>query len=200
MGRRVWAIGVVVALCAVVAAVATGVGTARTNAIARQAAQCPYTRNSVPGWQATFGHAATEPAANSLQARVMRSGFKHLIVQPSCGGGWEVALRGICPFGVAYDLQQEARKAGIAVVLEYKKPLDTNPDLVAVFGHFRTRAGAEDYKPKVERQFRHVSIIQDGGCDNDWEVAVTGISSPAQGSDFAAEARQLGFNVSIEPN
>ena len=199
MRRRACTIGLVLAVCAVVAATAAGVGSAGQTAPAR-AAQCPYTRNSVPGWQATFGHATTESAANALQAHVGRSGFQHLIVQPSCSGGWEVALRGICPFGIAYDLQQEARKAGINVVLDYKKPIDTNPDLVAVFRHFRTRAAAEDYKPEVEKQFRHVSIIQDGGCDNDWEVAVTGVTSPAQGADFAAEAREAGFTVSIENN
>ena len=199
MARRAWTTGFVLALSALVAAAAAGVGTARTTQDARSS-ECPFTRNPVPGWQATFGHTATESAANALQAHVMRLGFQHLIVQPSRGGGWEVALRGICPFGVAYDLQQEARKAGLTPVLEYKKPMDTNPDLVAVFGHFRTRAAAEDYKPRVERQFRHVTIIQDGGCDNDWEVAVTGITSPAQGAEFAAEARQAGFSVTIESN
>lgn len=204
MGRRVRAGTGVTLLCAIAAAVAFGAGSAGRAAGAPLAAKrqeaCPFIRNSSPGWQAIFGHAAAESAANSLQARVMRAGFQHLIVQPSCAGGWDVVLRGICPFGVAYELQQEARRARLNVVLEYKKPVDTNPDLVAVFGHFRSRAAAEDFKPRVDRTFQHVSIIQDGGCGNDWEVGVTGINSPAQGTDFAEQARKLGFSVSIETN
>ena len=205
MSRRVWAGVGVALLCAAFAAVAAGAGIAAragaTPAAAKRQAACPFVRNSTPGWQAIFGHASAESSANALQARVMRAGFQHLIVQSSCAGGWDVVLRGICPFGVAYDLQQEARKAGLTnVQLEYKKPLDTNPDLVGVFGHFRTKAGAEAFKPRVDSVFKHVSIIQDGGCGNDFEVAVTGITSPAQGSDFAEQARGLGFAVSIETN
>lgn len=204
VGRRVWAASGVVALGAIVAAVAFGAGGIGSAGAAPVAAkrqlQCPFIRNGVPGWQAVFGRATAESAANALQARLMRAGFKHLIVQVSCAGGYEIVLRGLCPFGLAYDLQQEARKAGFNALLEYKKPLDTNPDLVAVFGHFRTRAAAEDFKPRVDRVFQHVSIIQDGGCANDWEVAVTGVNSPAQGADFAEQARRLGFSVSIELN
>ena len=205
MGRRARAGTGVVLLCAIVAAVAAGTGSAgrtgKTPRAAKRQAACPFIRNSAPGWQAIFGHASAESAANALQARVMRAGFQHLLVQTSCAGGWDVVLRGICPFDVAYELQQEARAAGFpGVQLEYKKPLDTNPDLVAVFGHFRTKAGAEGFKPRVDSVFKHVSIVQDGGCGNDWEVAVTGINSPALGSDFAEQARRLGFSVSIETN
>jgi cell division septation protein DedD len=202
MGRRAWATAGVVAICASVAAVVTGAGSARpeVSAVPARTLQCPYTRNPQPGWQATFGRFDRESAANELQARAMRSGFHGLTVQPNCAGGYEVALRGICPFARAYDFQQQARRASFNVVLEYKKPQDVSPDLVAVFGHFRTRAGAEAFRPRVERQFQHVTIIQDGGCGNDWEVAVTGIASPAQGAEFAAQARRLGLPVSIELN
>jgi hypothetical protein len=199
MGRRAWAIVGIVALCALAAAAAAVAGPNRGVAAARQEA-CPFTRNARPGWQVTFGRASALSSANALQSRLSRVGFTHTTIQPSCAGGYEVALLGVCPFSVAYGVQQEATKARIDAVLEYKKPIDTNPDLVAVFGHFRTRAAAESFRPRVERQYKHVSIIQDGGCDNDWEVAVTGISSPAQGGDFAAQAKQLGFDVSIEAN
>ena len=184
---------------AAAAAVGAGVGTAGRAPQARQD-QCPFTRSPGPGWQATFGHAKTRAAADAIRARAAKVGFQHLVTQATCDGGFEVALRGICPFRVARSLQAEARRARFAVVLQYKKPMDPGPDLVVVFGHFRTRAAAEAFRPRVERQYRHVSIIQDGGCDNDWEVAVTGITSPAQGGEFAAEARDAGFNVSIEPN
>lgn len=202
MGRRTWAGIAVVALCASAAAVGAGVGSARTAApaVSNQASQCPFTRNPVPGWQASFGRTSVESSANAIQARAMQLGFQNLIVQRYCAGGFEVVLRGICPMGVAYDLQQEARRVNLEVTLDYKKPADRSPDLVAVFGHFRTRAAAEAFVPRVERQFSHVSIIQDGGCNNDWEVAVTGITSPSQGAAFAAQARPLGFNVTIEAN
>ena len=202
MSRRLWAGMIVAVLAAVVAASATAVGNARTTApgVQQRSLQCPFTRNLLPGWQASFGRASSVAAANALQARAARIGFAHLLVQQYCGGGYEVVLRGICPFGVAYNLQVEGRRAGFTVLLDYKKPMDISPDLVAVFGHFRTRAAAEAFKPRVDREFKHVSIIQDGGCGNDWEVAVTGVTSPRQGADFAQQARSLGFEVSIESN
>lgn len=179
-----------------------GTGSAVTSRLqaASRATQCPFTRNPRPGWQVTFGRAATISAANVLQGRVQAVGFSHTSIQPNCAGGYEVALLGVCPFSVAYGVQQEAARARFSAVLEYKKPQDTSPDLVGVFGHFRTRAAAEAYKPRVDRVFQHVRIIEDGGCGNDWEVAVPGINSPAQGTEFAAEAKQLGFFVEIETN
>jgi hypothetical protein len=201
MRRRIWAVAGILALgaLAVAAAAAAGAGPTRAASAARQE-QCPFTRNPKPGWQISFGRAGSVSSANALQGRIAGLGFGHTTIQPNCAGGYEVALLGVCPFTVAYSVQQEARNAKLSAILEYKKPADPSPDLVAVFGHFRTRAGAEDYKPRVDRAFSHVRIIQDGGCDNDWEVAVTGINTPAQGTEFAGEAKQAGFAVSIETN
>ena len=183
---------------AAAAAVGAGVGTAGRAPQARQD-QCPFTRSPGPGWQATFGHAKTRAAADAIRARAAKVGFQHLVTQATCDGGFEVALRGICPFRVARSLQAEARRARFAVVLQYKKPMDPGPDLVVVFQHFRTRAAAEAFVPRVQAKgFRHVSVYNDGGCNNDWEVFVGGLTSRSQAADLENEARQAGFDATVE--
>jgi cell division septation protein DedD len=130
-----------------------------------------------------------------LRERATRLGFQHLVTQ-QCENGYDVSLRGICPLRVARQLQTEARKAGFSVVLEYKKPADPGSDLVVVFDHFRTRAGAEAFKPRVEGAgFQHVVIFDDGGCNGDWEVLVGGVNSRSQAEELAEEARHAGFTA-----
>ena len=195
MGRRVLGcIAVVVA-----AAVAAGAGSAERLPQARAQA-CPATRSGAPGWQARFAHAATLAAADSVRARAARQGFQHLVVEPGCEGGYDVVLRGICPLRVARSLQSEARKAGYTVVLEYKKPADFGSDLVVVFGHFRTKAAAEAFRPKVENAgFQHTRVYNDGGCNADWEILVGGVNSRSQAEELADEARHAGFaNAAVE--
>jgi hypothetical protein len=193
--RRV--VGSLVVACTA-AAVVVGVGTASRAPQVRQQ-NCPFTRSPAPGWQATFGHAASATAADALRARAAKVGFTHLVTQPACEGGFEVALRGICPLRVARSLQTEARRAHFSVVLEYKKPMDPGPDLVVVFGHFHTRAGADAFVPRVEsRGYTHVTVYQDGGCNNDWEVLVGGLTSRSQAADLENEARRSGFDATVE--
>jgi cell division septation protein DedD len=189
MGRRFW--GSVAVL--VVAAAAAGAGSAERAPQARQQA-CPATRSAAPGWQARFAHAATLTAADNIRTRAGRQGFEHLVTEAGCEGGYDVVLRGICPFKVARQLQAEARKPGYAVVLEYKKPPDFGSDLVVVFGHFRTRAAADAFRPRVENAgFQHVRVYNDGGCNPDWEVLVGGVNSRTQAEELADEARHAGF-------
>jgi cell division septation protein DedD len=177
----------------VVAAVAAGVGNAERTPQVRQQV-CPATRSPAPGWEAVFGHAPTETAADAIRTRAGKVGFLHLVTQPACEGGFDVALRGICPFSTAHQLQSEARKAGFSVLLEYKKPPDFGSDLVVVFQHFRTRAAADAFRPKVESAgFQHVRVYNDGGCNPDWEVLVGGVNSRSQAEDLADEARHAGF-------
>jgi cell division septation protein DedD len=108
-------------------------------------------------------------------------------------------LRGICPLRVARQLQIEARKAGVAVVLDYKKPADPGSDLVVVFGHFRTRAAAEAFRPRVENAgFQRIRIANDGACNPDWEVLFGGLTSRAQAEELADEARHAGFDAQVE--
>jgi hypothetical protein len=77
--------------------------------------------------------------------------------------------------------------------------MDPGPDLVVVFGHFRTRAAAEAFRPRVTaRGFGHVEIANDGGCNNDWEVFVGGLTSRSQAAELEAEARQAGFDATVE--
>ena len=189
MGRRIWGFLFVVVL----AAAAAGVGNAERAPQARQQ-ECPATRSSAPGWEAQFGHAATLGAAEAIRVRADRSGFKHLVTVPACEGGFDVVLRGICPFSSARGLQSEARKAGFSVVLEYKKPPDFGSDLVVVFSHFRTHAAADAFQTRVENAgFKFVQVHNDGGCNPDWEVLVPGVNSRAQAEDLANEARHAGF-------
>jgi cell division septation protein DedD len=189
MGRRIWGFLFVVVL----AAAAASVGHAERAPQVRQPT-CPATRSPAPGWEAQFGHAATLSAAETIRARAERAGFAHLVTEPACEGGFDVVLRGICPFGSARGLQSEARKAGFAVVLEYKKPVDFGSDLVVVFNHFRTHAAADAFRSRVENAgFKFVRVYNDGGCNPDWEVLVGGVDNRSQAEDLANEARDAGF-------
>ena len=189
MGRRIWGSLFVVVL----AAAAAGVGKADRLPQVRQQ-ECPPTRSAAPGWEAEFGRAATLGAATTIQTRAERAGFKHLVTEPACQGGFHVVLRGICPFSSARGLQSEARKAGFAVILQYKKPPDFGSDLVVVFGHFRSHDAADSFRSRVETAgFKFVQVHNDGGCNADWEVLVGGVNNRAQAEDLANEARHAGF-------
>jgi hypothetical protein len=195
MGRIMGVLLVLAALAAVV----VGTGTAGRSPQAAQQDYCPTTRSAAPGWRAIFGHTTTLDAAYSLLARVQKKNFQHTVAEPNCAGGYDVVLRGICPFSAARGLQAEAKRAKYAVVLQYKKPPDTSPNLVVVFRHFRTRAAAEDFVPRVQHAgFQHVTVFNDGACNGDWEVLVESTTNRAQTEDLANEARGAGFAATVE--
>jgi hypothetical protein len=76
-------------------------------------------------------------------------------------------------------------------------PSQQQAGIVAVFGHRRNTAAAEQLASDAERVGFQGLVVQQRGC-NDYAVVLQGLRSLRQAADFEHEAAGAGFNVQIE--
>jgi hypothetical protein len=172
-----------------------GVGSSKAN-VAQSAQECSRVEY-LSGLEAVFGRFQTLAAANQFRAKVVAAGFANADVIPDCPSGYKVSVRGMESFDVAVDLQDEARREHLTPTIECIKGKDDVGELEAVFGHTRNRSEASDLvTTAAARGFTGLQLEADpcGG----FEVMFKGFSSREQADDFAAEAKQAGFDVVIE--
>jgi cell division septation protein DedD len=172
-----------------------GVGSSESRPT-RTAQQCGRVE-FIGGLEAVFGRFKTQAAANAFRAKVVVAGFTNANVLPVCPNGYKVSLRGMESFDVAVDLQAEARLEHFAPTIECVKAKDDVGELEAVFGHPRNRSEASDLVTRAAALGFSGLQLELDPCGG-FEVIVKGFSSREQADDFAAEAKQAGFDVVIE--
>jgi hypothetical protein len=124
-------------------------------------------------------------------------GFQGLEVQRRGCHDFAVVLRGLNSLHQGHELQREARRVGIRVVLDCRSQPQRG-GLVAVFGHRRTRPAAERLATKAASLgFQGLQIVQDR-C-TDWTVVLYGLKTARERRAFAREARSVGFHIRFEP-
>jgi len=188
-----WRLG---SLLAVTLAACVVVGVAIAGSSPRGTAATPCTESNYPGFQVTFGHTATQAEANALQKEALAAGFQGTKVLPGCTS-YEIGIPGVCPASTARAVQNEAHRAGFNAILEYMHPYDRTGDLEVVFAHFHDLASAQALQARARTANFRVSIEQDGGCNSDWEVEQSGLSTEAQAQNFVGEATAAGFGSLI---
>jgi hypothetical protein len=105
----------IVAVAVVYAAVFAIRGAVRADG--QTASACPAAAPR-PGLVADFGHAISATKAAQIQARAASHGFQGLVVEQVGCTDFRVALHGIPNASVGASLRDEARKAGLTVVID----------------------------------------------------------------------------------
>jgi hypothetical protein len=85
-------------------------------------ADCVHPATSGGHLEAVFGRFATRAAAESVQRRAARAGFKNIQIEPDGCGLLKVTLHGIPSLEVGRDFVAEARRVGFHPVLEQEGP------------------------------------------------------------------------------
>jgi hypothetical protein len=150
----------------------------------------------VAGIAADFGQRRSQAAAEELQARAERVGFKGLTVQRRGCTDYAVVLLGLHTVKQGLEFKKEAEGAGFPVEIECRShPVEGG--LAAVFGHRTTRAAAQQLLKLAETSgFKGLRVQQDS-C-GDWEVDLYGLKTPAARRELTAEARKVGLHVTFE--
>jgi hypothetical protein len=176
-------------------AVVPGIGASESGTL-QTAQQCGRVE-FIGGLEAVFGRFKTLAAANQFRAKVAAAGFANASVIPDCPSGYKVSLRGMESFDIAVDLQDEARREHFFPTIECIKPKDDVGELEAVFGHTRNRSEASDLVTRATTLGFGGLQLEADPCGG-FEVMFKGFSDRAQADEFAAEAKQAGFDVVIE--
>jgi len=172
-----------------------GIGSSETGTM-QSTTQCGRVE-FIGGLEAVFGRFKTQAAANAFRAKVVAAGFTNANVLPDCPSGYKVSLRGMESFDVAVDLQDEARLEHFAPTIECIKAKDDVGELEAVFGHRRNRSEASDLVTRAAALGFTGLQLEVDPCGG-FEVMIKGFSSREQADEFAAEAKQAGFDIVIE--
>lgn len=147
--------------------------------------------------EAVFGRRKTQAQANTLRSNVVGRGFVNANIIPGCDG-FRVVIRGIDTFSIGVDLQAEARREGFFVTLECIKGKEIGR-LEAVFTHAADRAATANFIDRAaERGFPGLKSRPDpcGG----FEVYLAGFKDRAEAEAFQAQAKRVGYNVTLERN
>src|SRR5919201_4554692 len=176
-------------------AVVPGIGSSESRT-AQSAQQCGR-EEFIAGLEAVFGRFKTLAAANQFRAKVVAAGFANANVIPDCPSGYKVSVRGMESFDTAVDLQDEARREHFAPTIECIKPKDDVGELEVVFAHTRNRSEASDVVTRAAALGFGGLQLELDPCGG-FEVMFKGFADQAQAEDFAAEAKQAGFNAVIE--
>ncbi len=150
----------------------------------------------VGGLEAVFGRFKTQTAAQSFRSRVAASGFQNLNIIPGCNE-YRVVLRGFDSFDTGVELQDEAQRFHYPVTLECIAPKDDVGELEVVFGHRRTRFGAQQLVNRAAALGFLGLQLENDPCGG-FEVMIKGFTGRAQAEDFVDEAKSAGFSVVIE--
>jgi cell division septation protein DedD len=176
-------------------AVVPGIGSSESRT-AQSAQQCGR-EEFIAGLEAVFGRFKTLAAANQFRTKVVAAGFTNANVIPDCPSGYKVSLRGMESFDIAVDLQDEARREHFTPTIECIKAKDDVGELEVVFGHRRNRSEASDLVTQATALGFGGLQLEADPCGG-FEVMFKGFSSRDQAEEFAAEAKQAGFDVVIE--
>ena len=149
------------------------------------------------GLEAVFGRRKTNAQANTLRTTIIRRGFVNANIIPGCDG-FRVVIRGIDTFTIGVDLQAEARREGFPVTLECIKGKEIGR-LEAIFTHARDRATAGAFIERAEEQGFPGLKFRPDPCGG-FEVYLAGFSSDAEAIVFAGNAKDRGFDVTLERN
>ena len=147
--------------------------------------------------EAVFGRRKTQAQANTLRSNVVGRGFVNANIIPGCDG-FRVVIRGIDTFSIGVDLQAEARREGFSVTLECIKGKEIGR-LEAVFTHAADRASTAAFIDRAaERGFPGLKSRPDpcGG----FEIYLAGFKDRAEAEAFQAQAKRVGYNVTLERN
>jgi hypothetical protein len=165
-----------------------------TGSSVAQPTACAFEQEA--GILADFGHFRSIAAANHQIDRASSLGFKGLIVEERGCNDFAVVLRGLTSVSQGRSFQREARSVGLRVRLECRS-LPLQGELVAVFGHRRTRSGAHRLGAAAARVgFKGLQVLQDR-C-NDWAVVLYGLKTGPERRAFARETHREGFKVTFE--
>ena len=85
-------------------------------------ADCVHPATSEGNLEAVFGRFATSAAAESVQRRATRSGFKNVQIESDGCGLLKVTLHGIPSLEVGRDFIAEAQRVGFHPMLEQQGP------------------------------------------------------------------------------
>jgi hypothetical protein len=183
------------AFAAAIAVTAPGLGTS-SPAAGKPNADCGRVeyQNAL---EAVFGRRKTQALANTLRSNVIGRGFVNANIIPGCDG-FRVVIRGIDTFSIGVDLQAEARREGFSVTLECIKGKEIGR-LEAVFTHAADRAATATFIDRAaERGFPGLKSRPDpcGG----FEIYLAGFKDRAEAEAFQAQAKRVGYNVTLERN
>jgi hypothetical protein len=151
----------------------------------------------VSGLEAVFGRRRTQAQARTLQTQVTARGFVNANIIEGCTD-FRVVVRGIDTFDVGVDLQSEARREGFNVTLEciQAKPLGR---IEVIFGHGRDRPTATAIVNRAAAAGFPGLKLRNDPCGG-FEVYLAGFSSDAEAIVFAGNAKDRGFDVTVERN
>jgi hypothetical protein len=151
----------------------------------------------ISGLEAVFGRRKTHQQALALRNEVTGIGFVNANIIESCTD-FRVVVRGIDTFDVGVDLQSEARRQGFFLTLEciQAKPLGR---IEVIFGHGRDRPTATAIVNRAAAAgFPGVKLRNDpcGG----FEAYLAGFETMQQAEAFRGNAKDRGFDVTVERN
>ncbi len=149
------------------------------------------------GIAALFGHRRTPAAAERLRSAAERVGFPGLDIQRRGCFDYAVVLSGLADLRQAREFREQAATVNFDVTLECRTHALTG-GLNAVFGHRSTRPAAEQLAAQAESVGFTGLVVQQDAC-GDWEVDLPGLESPAQRSEFRAQAESVGLPITYEP-
>jgi hypothetical protein len=149
------------------------------------------------GINAVFGHRRTPAAAERLRSAAERVGFPGLDIQRRGCLDYAVVLTDLVDLPQAREFREQAATVDFQVTLECRTHPATG-GLNAVFGHRRTKSGAEQLAAQAAAVGFAGLVVQQDAC-GDWEVDLAGLETPAQRSEFRAQAESVGFPITYEP-
>jgi cell division septation protein DedD len=193
---RVLRLIAVVAGVGALLAVAPGIGSSSSGQSRVAQQECGRVE-FVSQLEAVFGRFKTLPQANAYRAKVIAAGFANAEVFPDCPSGYKVSLRGFESFDTAVTLQDEARRANYFPTIECIQGKDDVGELEAVFGHRPTRSEASDLATRMAALGFTGAQLESDPCGG-FEVMIKGFTDRSQADAFVAEARAVGFDVTIE--
>jgi hypothetical protein len=192
---RVGRLGALAACAGAIAVMLPGLGTSAPST-GKASAACGR-EEFVSGLEAVFGRRRTQAQANTLRTTVIRRGFVNANIIPGCDG-FRVVIRGIDTFTIGVELQSEARREGFPVTLECIKAKELGR-LEAIFAHVRDRAAANAFIDRTNASgFPGVKFRPDpcGG----FELYLAGFKDRDEAEAFAAQARRVGYSITLERN
>ena len=149
------------------------------------------------GIAALFGHRRTPAAAERLRSAAERVGFSGLDIQRRGCLDYAVVLTSLVDLAQAREFREQAATVGFHVALECRTHPATG-GLNAVFGHRRTKSAAEKLAAQAASVGFTGLVVQQDAC-GDWEVDLPGLETPAQRSEFRAQAESVGLPITYEP-
>jgi hypothetical protein len=158
------------------------------------------------GWEAVFGRYRSRAEAERMLSRAMKSGFKVIAIERDACNLWEVEVAGGSAFQTKeqrHEFWLEAKHGHFAVSFEApccEPGNDSGPDWEAVFGHVPTLEAASALLHRAMNVgFTVIEVELDRPGDYEVEVpGGSGLQTPRQRKEFAAEARGAHFRVTFE--